>query len=135
MNWPRSWQTAELLHKHTTASPGEPVRVQAQDEPLPPGQRSTRVSVHIAVQGHGEVGATVVVETSDDGDAWVPWGRPIEMGGITVSTRDFVGAVTARFMRARITDLNGRNACVSVSVKWRDGGRAHLLGPKAATSP
>lgn len=94
----------QLLRAATTVSTGD-VRI----------MRRSPVSFQATVTGTGSVGATVVVEASNDGVAWVTLTEFTLAGTATASDSDYCMAPYDQ-VRARVSAISGTGASVTVTM-------------------
>ena len=67
------------------------------------------------VAGTGEVTATVLIECSNTGNGWVPYGT-LTMSGTTLAPDAIAGSGRYLQYRARLTALTGTSAAVTVTM-------------------
>lgn len=71
--------------------------------------------IQATVVGSGSVSATVVIEVSNDGVAWMPLGT-ITLSGTTMATDGFASAGTWESVRANLSAVSGTGAAVTVTL-------------------
>lgn len=73
-------------------------------------------SVQATVTGTGAVTATVKIDVSNDGIAWIQDMAIISLSGSNAATDGFAFVVNWTYFRARLTAISGTGAAVTVTL-------------------
>lgn len=104
--WVKSGKVMDLLQGATTTVTGD---WKYKDAP--------KATIQATVSGTGAVGATVVIEVSNDGvNALGTSAGTITLSGTTSASDGFVTDSSWKYIRARITAVSGTGAAVSVNM-------------------